>query len=553
MKRYLKITAIFTVMFLCLLTACSKNNKEPQASPSPTTIYEKEISELYPDITILSPTDSYEADPESEENLNPESEEDLDPEPEKDLDPIVGTWINKRGVYTEIERWTMIYKTCFSPDGQVVHYGNRNIDRGTWTRMDENTVTAYFDECTYTAVGSYECALPSYQVTYIYDAEERVLNRQTDRADKLTYEVKWNDNTEVYTATDFDTYEKPLHRDSDECTILDYYPCYPEKTEYCSALEKALLSLADDLLTGAEVKLERADLPYELENVSIYDLTGDGKPEIFAYVEMCHSFDNSGVLYILSQKPDGEYTILSKNTACHCSEFLAPDGTELLSLSIYVSSSSWESGARVHLGYREDQVVVDRDEHYSFHWDYPLINYVNDYKNGKYYVYVSREDDTGGEGYGSYVSLEQSLKIDEETFSPMLVPFTGYETSNTDYPAIYHLWSPFDEGWWQDGGSYPGDEDPYGRTADWSITAADDHPDEMLQEAVEKSGLKLEKKAYPWTPETKKNVTDLLRCPVADYYYQSDYYAAVYMRGQICFYEKEILPDGYEEEWVLMR
>ncbi|MCM1124907.1 MAG: hypothetical protein NC429_00400 [Lachnospiraceae bacterium] len=74
----------------------------------------------------------------------------------------------------------------------------------------------------------------------------------------------------------------------------------------------------------------------------------------------------------------------------------------------------------------------------------------------------------------------------------------------------------------------------------------------MLQAAVEESGLKLEKKAYPWTPETKKNVTDLLRCPVADYYYLSDYYAAAYMRGKICFYEKEILPDGYGEEWVLM-
>ena len=545
MKRYLRITTIFTVMSLCLLTACSENSKEPQTSPSPTMISEKEISGLYPDITIPSPASSYESDPESEEYLNPE--------PEEDLDPIVGTWINKRGVYTEIERWTMIYETCFSPDGQVVHYGNRNVDRGIWARTDENTVTAYFDDCIYTAVGSYEYTLPSYQVTYTYDAEERVLNRQTDRADKLTYEVKRNDNTEVCIATDFDTYETPLHRDSNEYTILDYYPCYPEETEYCSALEKALLSLADDLLTGKEVILERADLPYELENVSLYDLTGDGKQEIFAHVDMCHSFHSSGATYILSQKPDGEYTILAKNTDCRYSELLAPDGTELLSLSIYEGHSSWKAGVRVHLGYREDQVVVDRDELYRFHWDYPLINYVNDYKNGKYYVYVSREDDTGGAGYGSYVSLDQSLKIDEEAFSPMLVPFTGYGTSDTDYPAVYHLWSPFDEEWWQAGGNYPGAEDTYGRTADWSITAADDHPNEMLQEAVEKSGLKLEKKAYPWTPETKKNVTDLLRCPVADYYYQSDYYAAVYMRGEICFYEKEVLPDGYGEEWVLMR
>ncbi len=101
MKRYLKITAIFTIMSLCLLTACSENNKELQISPSPTMTFEKEMSELYPNITIPSPTDSYESDPESEEYLNPE--------PEEDLDPIVGTWINKRGFYTEIERWTIIY------------------------------------------------------------------------------------------------------------------------------------------------------------------------------------------------------------------------------------------------------------------------------------------------------------------------------------------------------------------------------------------------------------------------------------------------------------
>lgn len=527
MKKFLKMSVIFTIMSLCLLTSCNENNKGSQLSPSPA--------------------DSNET--------NPELEEGLDPEPEEDLDPIVGTWINKRGVFTEIEQWTSLYKTCFSPDGQVVHYGNRNVDRGTWTRTGEDTVTAYFDDCTYTAVGSYEYALPAYQVIYTYDSEERLLTRQTDRADKLTYSTATGDgNDKLIAGTDFDTYSDPLHYDSNECTISDYYPCYPENPVYCTALEKALLSLADDLQTGQEVTLERTDLPYELQSVSTYDLTDNGKPEIFAYVEMCRSFYNPGALYILSQKSDGQYTILAKNTAFNYSELLAPDGTELLSLSIYNGNSSWKSGARVHISYRKGQVVVDRDELYSFHWDYPLINYVNDYKNGRYYVYVSRENDTGGsEGYGSYVRLEQSLKIDEEVFSPMLVPFTGYNISDTDYPAIYHLWSPFDEDWWQDGGSYPGAEEPYGRTADWSLTAANDHPNKMLQEAVEKSGLELERKAYPWTPETKKNVTNLLRCPVADYYYQSDYYAAAYMRGQIFFYEKEILPDGYGEEWVLMK
>ncbi|MCM1124906.1 MAG: hypothetical protein NC429_00395 [Lachnospiraceae bacterium] len=433
MKKYYKILIMLTTITLYLLTACSGSGQDSQDSGSQTAALQNETSGLPADITSLSPTES----PRPEQEL---SEENLEIS-EEIPDPITGTWKNHRGdVYTEIERWTSIYKTCFTPDGQVVHYGNRNVDKGIWTRIDENTVTAYFDDCTYTAIGSQVFTLPSYHVTYTYDAEELTLNRQTDRADKLTYEVNWNNNTKICTATDFDTYEKPLYRDyyNNECTISDYYPAYPEKVEYCSALEKALLSLADDLQNGAEVKLERADLPYELKNVSFYDLTGNGKPEIFAYVEMCHSFDSSGALYILFQKPDGEYAILAKNTDFYYSELLAPDGTELLSLSNY-GNGSWKGGHRVHIGYRKEQVVVDCDEHYSFHWDFPLINYVNDYKNGISYVYVSDKNYTGCEGCGSYKSLEQSLKIDEEAFSPMLVPFTGYDASNTDYPAVYHL------------------------------------------------------------------------------------------------------------------
>lgn len=530
MNKHKKSGAILAMVSFCILAACNVENTEAECN-------------ILPVETILSDSEAPNA---QGSNLDSDTET---------PDPIVGTWCNKRGVFTEIEKWTSLYKTCFSPDGQVVHYGNRNVDRGTWTRTDEDTVTAYFDDCTYTAVGSHEYTLPSYQVIYTYNTEERELTRKTDRVDKLSYyRATWDGNAVLITGTDFDTYEKPLYHDSDECTIYDYYPCYPEETVYCTALEKALLSLADDLQTGKEVILERADLPYELQNVSTYDLTGNGKPEIFAYVEMCHSFDNSGALYILYQKPDGKYTILSKNTNFRggYTDVLAPDGTELLAISGYRSSSSWKGGIRVHISYRNEQVVVDRDESYSFHWDYPLINYVNDYKNGRYYVYVSRENDTGGAGYGSYIDLEHSLKIDEETFAPVFLPFAEYGISDTDYPAIYHLWSPFDETWWQDGGSYPEDEDQYGKTAYWLPAATDDHPDEMLQDAVEKSDLELERKAYPWTSETKKNVTDLLRCPVADYYYQSDYYAAIYLRGEICFFEKEIAPDGYGEEWVLM-
>lgn len=527
MRSCAKMLIIFTVIFRFLLTSCGENSREPQLASSPAMIFAKEIIAFYQNIPVFSTSDLYESP-----------------------DPIVGTWINKKYIYTEFARWSVVYETCFSPDGQVAHYGNRNMDTGTWERIDDNTVIAYFDKCTYTTVGYCKCELPPYQVTYTYDEKKKVLCRQTDRLDKLTYES----GAATCTATDFDTYDEPLSYSSDEYTVPIFSP-YPKEVVYCTELEKGLLALADDLQAGKEVTLERADLPYELVNVSTYDLTGDGKPEIFAYVQMrCYFIDNNhGAFYILSQKPDGEYTILSKNTDFRSgyTDILAPDGTELLVISGYSSASSWKGGVRIHLGYREGQVVVDCEESYFFHWDLPLVNEVNDYKNGKYYVYVARGENTGGDGYGSYIGLEHSLKIDEETFPPLLLPFTGYETDRVDFPTVYDLCSPFDEKWWQDGGHYPEDED-YERTADWIITAADDHPDEMLQEAVEKSGLKLEKKAYPWTPETKKNVTDLLRCPVADYYYQSDYYTAVYKRGEIYFYEKVILSDGYGEEWFLM-
>lgn len=462
------------VMFLGLLTACGGNNGKSRMTASAAMVTENGMSKLNQNSAVIFPT--Y-----------------FSKFVVKKTDPVVGTWTNKRFVYSGLGRWEEVYETSFSPDGKVSHYGNRNFDKGTWTRVDENIVVAYFDDCAYTAVGGFTYRLPSYQVTYTYGENAKTLDRRTDREDKLIYE---SDGV-FYEATDFDTYEEPLFYISDEYCVeymdSDYYP-YPEEIEYCTELEKELLSHAEDLISGKKVELERAG-----------------------------------------------YT-----------DILAPDGTELLVISGYNSASSWKGGVRIHLSWRNNQIVVDREESYGFHWDLPLVNRINDYQSGKFYVYISRETDTEGIGYGSYVDIGQSLKIDEETFAPLQVPFKGYEIYQENYPDVYSLWSPFDEEWWQDGGSYPEDEEAYGRRADWVITAVDDNPDEMLRKAVEKSGMNLEKRTYPWTPETKENVMELLRCPVADYYYQSDYYAAVYMRGEIGFYEKEILADGYWEEWVLM-
>lgn len=472
-------------------------------------------------------------------------------------DPIVGTWKNVRGTYfeSELDEWLGLYRTCFSPDGQVVHYGCRNVDRGTWQRVDENTVTALFDDCTYEGIGKKYMA-PSYQVTYTYDQNENVYYRETDREGEFFCKEEAEGRNTCYRAVDFDDYEQPLSFESGECQIREYYADLPEAEEYGIHLEKGLIEAAGDLFKGKAGELERADLPYRIKNVAFYDITGDGKRELFVYVEMrCNGSSKSGAFYVIGQKENGDGTILSGNANFRSgyTEILAPDGTNLLPLQNYDSASSWKGGIRIHLGFRNGQVVVDKEEFYWFHWDYPLLNYVNDYKNGVYCVYAARcERQDGVDGYGHYVDIQESLKIDEESFEPRFVPFREFGYKSCDYPALFDNWTPFDDDWWHDGGWYPEDGEAYGKgMADWIEKAKDDDPNEMLKSAVERSGLSLERHTYPWTAETKGNVTRLLRCPVADYYYASDFYGAAYRQGEVCFYKKNLTDngDGLEEEW----
>ena len=476
------------------------------------------------------------------------------PEYEEQADPIVGTWRNIRGTYfeSELDEWVTLYRTCFSPDGQVVHYGCRNVDRGTWQRIDENTVTAVFDDCTYMGIGGNRYAVPSYSVTYTYNRENKGYLRDTDREKEFFCEKEAEGGSVIYKARDFDDYGLPLWFESDESEIADYYADLPKTEEYGITLEKRLLAVSGDLFQGKVVELEQADLPYQLENITFYDITGDGKKEMFAYVETCnHTMSNSGAFYVIAQEDDGGFSILSKNANFRggYTDILAADGTQLLPTLGYASASSWKGGVRIHLGFREGEVVVDKKESYRFHGDFPLLNYVNDYKNGSYCVYAARCEQEG-EGYGYYVSPQESMKIDEEFFEPRLFPFTEYGYEKNEYPAVYDPWNPFDTSWWQDGGKYPEDGEAYGSgMARWIEQAKDDNPNELLKNAVENSGLELERRAYPWTTETKKNVSNLLRCPVADYYYISDFYAAAYKQGEIYYYIKR--QKSYEpgEKW----
>lgn len=495
------------------------------------------------------------ADLENGEETEDSAEEVLENWKKNTANVIVGTWKN---IPDPEKEWMTSYRTCFSADGRTVHYGFRNVDFGTWTQ-DGDICTACFDDCMYIGIDGKRYELPSYTVTfqvfYSEDGEEMLLDRNTDREAEIVLELEIEQGTEHYTATDHDDYRCPLYYESDFSEVHDfecgsYY--WPKITEYGDLIGQGLLDMAE-ALSERDAEEEWEALPCTLEKVLTFDFTGDGRKEIFVYVESFVSYwTNEGAVYILSPAEEGGYTILAENMDFRggYTDILAPDGTELLSLG-YNAPSSWKGGVRYHLGYREGQIVVDKKESYDFHWDLPLINYVNDFENGTFYVYVARNPLEGSEYLGRYIDTKDSIKIDEETFEPVFLPFSRYKVGGNNYPAAYFSFHPFPEGWWQNGGRYPEDaEEYYGEDydycvdghyvpgiADWIDKAKDDDPDEMLREAVEKSGYQMERVAYPWTEETKKNVTELLRCPVADYYYISDDHAAYYALGEIRFVE----------------
>lgn len=299
------------------------------------------------------------------------------------------------------------------------------------------------------------------------------------------------------------------------------------------------------LLTDALICTKNLDLPHIIHSTA-YDITGDGKEELFFYIETTlEHYDNKGSFYIFSPKEDSGYFLLAENHNFRAgfTEILACDGTVLLPTLDYQSASSWKGGIRYYLEYRKGQIVVAAVERYRFQWDAPMINEVNDYQNGLFFVYVARPEETDN-SMGRDIDANR-LKIYEEVFSPKLIFFSDLE--DYDNAAAYHYdptfypnYHPFDEGWWEQGGAYPAYEGESGPgIADWlEVTAVADSPDEILREAVTQSGYEMERIPFPWTEETKRNTEELLRCQAADYYYISEDYTAFYIRGTVYFYER---------------
>ena len=168
-------------------------------------------------------------DSEEKSEEKPETpEETTASEAEPEQDPIVGTWKTRTRpdiFYSKLEEWMQTYITCFSPDGQVVHYGHRNVDRGSWERIDENTVVADFDQCIYKGIGGEEYPLSEYHVTYRFNEGGTSLSRsfQYGRSKYFTARVVKEGISVYYEASDFDNYEEVLQRESDECEIEEKY------------------------------------------------------------------------------------------------------------------------------------------------------------------------------------------------------------------------------------------------------------------------------------------------------------------------------------------
>lgn len=305
----------------------------------------------------------------------------------------------------------------------------------------------------------------------------------------------------------------------------------------------ALLSATLLAAATADASLENL-APLHIKHYTAYDITGDGRKELFFYVETLQNYyDNEGSFYIFSQKEDDSYFLLSENHSFRAgfTEIVASDGTVLLPTLDYQYASSWKGGIRYRLGYREGQVVINSVEDYRFHWG-PMITYVNDYQNGLFLVYAARTEEATG--YIDMYAEATHLKIYEEAFAPRMVAFSDldyYDTAEYNYDAGFYLnYHPFDEDWWLEGGEYPAYEGESGfGIADWMETTAKvDSPNEILAEAVAQSGYEMERIPFPWTEETKRNTEKLLQCQVADYYYLSEDYAALYIRGAVLFYVK---------------
>ena len=198
-------------------------------------------------------TEAVPADMTENEEITVDSEEKSEtpeeteaPEAEPEQDPIVGTWKTRTRpdiFYSKLEEWQQTYITCFSPDGQIVHYGHRNEDRGSWRRIDENTVIADFNQCIYKGIGGEEYPLSEYHVTYQFNEGGTSLNRSMtyERQKYFTVRVEKEEEAVYYQASDFDNYEEILLRESDECEIEEkYYTTaeFPSEGEFCIKLEK---------------------------------------------------------------------------------------------------------------------------------------------------------------------------------------------------------------------------------------------------------------------------------------------------------------------------
>lgn len=478
----------------------------------------------------------------------------LSPAIKKATQSIAGTW-STAPKYEEhynynTQEWDpdwRDYRTVFTADGNIGHYGNRTCDNGTWKWIGINKIKAEFTECYYAPLGEpWYCngTAPAYTCEYILD-------------DGTLY------RTREGTGSDLDPYDWPMKKRNEDTNLETWWDMFPKAAFFDERVEQNLLAAAPALMAGNDVTLEQPDFPYEIRTYASCDLTGDGKEELFVLVQSrtmySRGYQERSMLYILGLREDGTYTILDQNGDLPADAVSMEADGQTMRYQCLLDGTYWDGPyLTLTFGFSEGSVVVEQQESvYNAHSN-PYLLYENtDFKHGFFTAYTAL--DTLSRAQHFYASDEMRLenKVYEETFQGRGIPFAEFDIVALFAPGDYRIVPVKQLAYdvlaeevrymstrWNS--RYDGEERP-----PWISEAEGVDPEVLLDQAADHYGFSFEKIWLPWTKETKESMETLMRCPMPDYYYETDYDALFYAEGKVKRYRRSYDSRGQQFIWTL--
>lgn len=209
-------------------------------------------------------------------------------------------------------------------------------------------------------------------------------------------------------------------------------------------------------------------------------------------------------------------------------------------------------------GFGEGRVDVERQEAIYSASSHSYLLYENsDLKNGIFTVYTALDRIDRPQHFYAADEMILESKVYEEKFQEHTIPFSDFDIVGLFAPGenrivpmnqlVYDVLAKEVQNmrtWWKHYND--GEEAPL-----WTLEAANENPEELLDQAAERYEYTFEKIWIPWTKETKANMEKLMMCPQPDYYYQSKYYALTYAEGEVRFYRKNYDSRGEKFTWIL--